>query len=327
MNRLSLFILIGVLLCGGIIAVGAAFAFTHPESPTSVSSSTQTTPSVTQQEEAPKTSFSAAKLGTVDSDIPYCTMDGQELVMDLYWPSEGAGPFPLAVYVHGGGWTTGDKTENMKQYAKELTSRGIVVAAVEYRLAPTDKFPAMIEDVKCAVRHLRSNAVTYNIDPERIGAFGGSAGGHIVNLLGTADASAGWDDVGAYQGVSSRVAAVVDLFGPTDLRVEFNGNSAQSIKNVFGTTDYAAMGFASPITYVTPDDPPFLVFHGEEDTLVPIAQSEAFVAALQKAGVEVTFVRVKNAGHSFRPATKGVQIDPSASEIAVQMAEWLVKHL
>lgn len=323
-------LMIGILsiLLGGA-SLGMTFLFltsqTSSPTPSEETEITISTPTADNGEETPQTAFTTKKLGTVDTDIPYCTIDNTELLMDFYWPAEGEGPFPIAMYVHGGGWSTGDKADNVQQYIRELTPRGIAVAAVNYRLAGDGEFPIMIEDIKCAVRHLRANAETYNIDPDKIGAFGGSAGGHLVNLLGVTDASAGWDS-GPYEDVSSSVAAVVEFFGPADLRIPFEGNGEELMKNAFGQESYEDMGFASPVTYVTPNDPPFLIFHGEEDSLVPITQSELFVEALQSAGVEVTFVRVKNAGHSFR-AEEGTRISPTIPEIAEQVGEWFAEHL
>ncbi|MEK9155179.1 MAG: alpha/beta hydrolase [Patescibacteria group bacterium] len=273
--------------------------------------------------------FSSEKLGTVDRDITYCTIDGVNLGMDIHWPESGEGPFPVVVYVHGGGWNAGDKGEErpLGGYLGDILPRGIAVIAVNYRLAQEYTFPAMIEDVKCAVRSIRANAEQYHIDPDRIAALGGSAGGHLVSLLGVTDASAGFDDVGQYQDVSSRVVAVANMYGPTDLTVPNAGTTSQSIQNTFGTSNYDDMGFASPITYITSEDPAFLLIHGEKDTVVPIAQSESFAKALEEAGIEVEFIRVANAAHSFSKATKNVATDPTIPEITVIVAEWLESHL
>lgn len=272
------------------------------------------------------TLFDSTKLGTTDTDVTYCTIEGEELLMDIHWPETGDGNFPVAVYVHGGGWSQGDKTEDLNQYLAELLPRGIAVFAINYRLANEYTFPAMIEDAKCAVRHIRANAANYSIDPDRIAAFGGSAGGHIVSLLGVANEETGWDDVGQYQGVSSRVAAVVNMYGPTDLRIEIEGASKRLIKTVFATASHKDMGFASPITYVDSGDPAFLLMHGEDDPLVPISQSENFAAALEEAGVEVELVRVANASHAFRPSVAGTKTNPTMQELAVIMADWLEEH-
>src|SRR5207253_7695708 len=135
---------------------------------------------------------------------------------DVYLPTvRVSGPSPVVMYVHGGGWTSGDKSwvdGVLKE--SEFTGRGYLVAAVNYRLAPQYRWPAQIEDVKCAVRYLRANAATYNIDPNRIGAWGTSAGGHLVALMGLAGPDAGLEGKGGNPDQSSRVQAVVDMFGP-----------------------------------------------------------------------------------------------------------------
>lgn len=323
-------IIISVLVAGSLIGGSAFWINQYTSTPllteqTGDNVSTTTNPH--KGEEAPAVTFSIQKLGTTDSDIPYCTVDSTQLLMDFYWPKEeSAEAFPLVLYVHGGGWAKGDKTENIQPYARILTEKGIAVAAVNYRLSGEAPFPSMIEDIACAVRHLRANATTYNIDPDRIGAFGGSAGGHLVSLLGTSDVSTGWDE-GPYSETSSRVAAVTEFYGPTDLRISFAGNTPVNLTTIFTTKSYADMGFASPITYISADDPAFLIFHGEEDALVPIAQSEAFSTALKNAGIDVTFVRVKNANHSFIPEDKTKGTLPSTPQIAEQMATWFLSHL
>jgi len=242
-------------------------------------------------------------------------MEGVELKMDLYYPASADGPLPVTVYVHVGGWTKGDKRDGAGALEiPALQEAGFLVAAVNYRLAPQYRFPAMIEDVKCAIRSLRAHAGEYNLDPNRIGVWGGSAGGHLVSLLGTTDASAGFD-VGEYLEYSSRVQAVVSMFGPTDLTVAFEGNPTTKANDViFGDYDPA---LASPITYVTADDPPFLFPHGEKDSLVPIEQSQRLLAALQAVGVPAELVPVVNANHSFKP--DGGQISPSRSEITQEV--------
>ena len=254
--------------------------------------------------------FDSSKLGTVESDVTYCTVDGVALKMDVYYPFEEHGRFAVAMYVHGGGWSSGDKAKGAGAAdIPALQQAGFLVVSVNYRLAPEYEFPAMIEDVKCAVRSLRAHADLYNLDPNRIGVFGGSAGGHLVSMLGTTDESAGFD-AGEYLEYSSRVQAVVDMFGPADLTVDFEGGG-DTVRRAFGDFDLA---LASPVTYVTADDPPFLILHGEQDALVPIAQSEALLAALQAVGVSAELVPVANAGHGFKPV--GGEISPSRIEIS-----------
>jgi acetyl esterase/lipase len=226
------------------------------------------------------------------------------------------------MYVHGGGWSSGDKAQGAGALEiPALQSAGFLVVSVNYRLAPEYVFPAMIEDVKCAVRFLRAHASQYNLDPDRIGVWGGSAGGHLVALLGTTDSSAGFD-FGEYLDQSSRVQAVVDMFGPTDLTVQFEGG-IEKASRVFGDFDAA---LASPVTYVSADDPPFLMLHGEADKLVPIEQSQILLSALQAAGVPAELVAVANAGHGFRPE-EGKTISPSRKEITQMIVGFFVKFL
>jgi acetyl esterase/lipase len=267
-------------------------------------------------------------LSPLQIDLTYCTTsDGVKLTMDLYQPEKMTGPVPAVLYVHGGGWTGGDKSDGTGLLFKEaLLRRGYVMAAINYRLAPKYVFPVQIEDVKCAVRHLRANAAKYNIDPERIGAIGGSAGGHLVSLLGASDKAAGWDS-GENSDQSSRVQAVVDMFGPSDLRVMLansNRRIERLIFNASGPDDSALVTF-SPVTYITPDDPPFLILHGDHDEVVPIEQSQILYDKLKAAGVSVELVVVKNAGHGFRPADGDIQ--PSMPELAQMVVDFFDKYL
>jgi acetyl esterase/lipase len=274
----------------------------------------------TQATETPS-AFDSSKLGTVEKNITYCVVDGVELKMDVYYPAVNNGLFPVTMYVHGGGWRTGNKAVGTGHAdIPALQNAGFLVVSVDYRLAPDYKFPAMIEDVKCAVRSLRAHASQYNLDPERIGVWGTSAGGHLVAMLGTTDESAGFD-VGEYLEYSSRVQAVVVMFGPADLTVGLGegGNRAQII---FGDFD---LGLASPVTYVSADDPPFLILHGEKDTTVNIRQGEILLAALEEAGVPAELVPVANAGHSFQP--DGGPISPSREEITQMVVEFFEKQL
>lgn len=265
----------------------------------------------------------AALPGTVERDITYCTKSGVELKMDVYRPVEPNGA--LVLYIHGGGWTSGSKGGGSgSEMWAELLGRGYVVAAIDYRLAPKFQFPAQMEDVTCAVLYLKRHAGELGIDPERIGAYGGSAGGHLASLLGT---TGGHGYEMGFTALDAEVAAVVDLFGPTDLTVEFDGASERIISAVFGTTDRGAevLVQASPVYHVSADDPPFLIVHGEKDALVPIAQGERLYGALVAAGVEAEFVRVKNANHGFAP--DGGPSSPARMEITRLVADFFDRHL
>jgi acetyl esterase/lipase len=193
--------------------------------------------------------------------------------------------------------------------ALRFTANGYAVAQVGYRLSQEAKFPAQIYDCKAAVRWLRANAAKYNLDPKKFIAWGGSAGGHLVALLGTSGGVAELEGNVNDLKESSRVQAVVDWFGPTDFLhigdtesdLQHNAPDSPESKLIGGplleNKDKAAK--ASPITYVSKDAPPFLIMHGDHDRTVPFNQSELLYAALKKAGVDVTFVPMKGAGHGF----------------------------
>ncbi len=303
----TFFFLLGLLVltsCSGKRAESP----TEEEPVTDIPSETQST-------------FSEEKLGTVDENVSYCSMNEME-ILDFYYPTaeslDSTDPFPVVLYVHGGGWSKGDKTD-LATYREALNEKGIAVAAVNYSLAPASVFPTNIEDIKCAVRYLRANASSYNIDPDHIGAYGGSAGGHLVSLLGTSAEMSAWD-TGDYLEFSSEVEAVVDMYGPADLTIQFEGNPPELLKSAFGDSSYKDGADQSPITYVSSDDPPFLIIHGEEDDLVPFEQSQMFYDALVAAGVEATLIPVENAGHSFRAVEKG-PTSPSNLEIVDLMSD------
>lgn len=259
------------------------------------------------------------RYGETLSDVSYCSADNSAQKMDVYFPASG-GPWPAVVYVHGGSWMRGDKSEAM-MFAGIMTSQGYLVVSVNYRLYPPARFPAMIEDVKCAIRSLRAHAREYNLDPNRIGAFGVSAGGHLASLLGTSDQSDGWD-VGDYLDQSSRVKAVVAMAPVTDLSRYSPNADIEAMKRIGFGEDNAAQ--ASPITHVTSDDPPFLLIHGDHDELVPYEQSQVMYDRLRQMNVPAQLVIVKNARHSFT-APEGIK--PSLLEINQIILDFLAKYL
>jgi acetyl esterase/lipase len=269
-----------------------------------------------------------AKAGASYLDVTYCTPDGIPQKMNVFYPKQLSDkPMPIAVYVHGGGWTSGDKGSGAGSVdMQELLARGYIVASLDYRLAPQHKWPSQITDVKCAIRHLRAHAAMYDLDPKRIGVWGGSAGGHLVAMLGTTDTSAGFD-VGEYLDQSSRVQVVVDLFGPADLPAMLGGRAFIVAQTVFGATsrDDPVLVQASPVTYITPDDPPFLILHGDQDTVVPLEQSQILYDKLKAGGVSAMLVIVKNAGHGFTPS--GGAISPSRAELTKRIADFFDRYL
>ncbi len=224
-------------------------------------------------------------------------------------PATLRGPAPAAVYLHGGSWVSGNYDTGgfiSDTIGPDLAAQGFVVVGVDYRLGPTEKWPDQIADVKCAIRYLRANAHRFNIDPTEIGAWGHSAGGHLAALLGTAGPSAGWD-VGPYLDQSSRVQAVVDLAGPSDLLTMGNQGDAvlvaESFVSLLGHVPEQQLGAdlraASPVTYIAPGDPPFLIFDGDNDEIVYPQQSEELAWDLGANGVPYQLVRVHDGGHAF----------------------------
>jgi len=272
----------------------------------------------------PTTPF--GKYGQTLMDVPYCSMDGQVQKLDIYFPQSG-GPWPVFLYVHGGGWDKGDKAEGVGW--KYLNGHGYLVVSVNYRLAAYNvKFPAMIQDVKCAVRYLRAHAGEYNLDPNHIGALGASAGGHLVALLGTSDQSAGWD-VGEYLDQSSRVQAVVTEAVFSDFTRPMPNSIAMAIYFAFGElpgTTTPVLAAASPVTYITPDDPPFLIIHGEKDSLSPVDQAQTLDAKLKAAGVSSTLIIVQGVQHNLQSAD-GSPTTPTGDEISKTILDFLNTNL
>lgn len=270
--------------------------------------------------------FSPSKLGTVERDVTYAKASGVNLKMDIYYPRKASGPVPVAVYVHGGAWSEGDRTwVTAPLDIGELIDRGYMICAIDYRLAPRYKFPAQIEDAKCAIRFLRANASKYGIDPTRIGAWGESAGGHLAALLGLTDSGAGLEGLGGYSDQSSRVQAVVDIAGPSDLTAL--PEQSQLLEQVFGTSnpESEVLKRASPVTYISKDDPPFLILHGDTDDVIPLSQSQILYDRLVSAGVPATLVVVKNCGHVFMP--EGGPITPTRAELSKMVADFFDRYL
>lgn len=243
------------------------------------------------------------------ADLIYASINGRDLRLDVYAPTKSEHPIPVIVWVHGGGWRNGSKAGIGRSLP--ILSKGYGLVSVEYRLSGEARFPAAIADVKAAIRWVRANAATYGFDPARIGAWGSSAGGHLVALLGTAHEVAAWDAIHEENtGVSSRPDAVCNWFGPTDFlrmndfpsRIDHDAPDSPESKFIGGPIqeNQQTARRANPITYVTRDDPPMLHMHGELDQAVPFNQSELLHAALEEAGVESTLYMVRSADHGFR---------------------------
>jgi acetyl esterase/lipase len=240
---------------------------------------------------------------------PYAGGTNRRQMLDLYIPEHADSPLPVVVWIHGGAWRSGSKEQ--KSPALPLTEFGFAVAQINYRLSSTAQFPAQLEDCKSAVRWLRRHAKEYNLDPYHIAVWGSSAGGHLAAMVGVTspadDSDAAPHDNGE---VSARVQAVVDWYGPTDFTqmdaqappdAPFKHDAPDSPEaDLIGgpvqkNRDKARR--ANPITYITRDDPPFLIIHGDKDATVPVGQSRLLHAALERAGVSVFYHEIPGAGH------------------------------
>jgi acetyl esterase/lipase len=248
--------------------------------------------------------------------------------MTLFRPSTDDREVPVVVQVHGGAWEHGMRWTSSSQSSAlaGLVGSGIAVASIDYRLAPAHPWPAQIEDVMCAVRFLRALAGEFGIDPLRVGAWGSSAGGQLVSLLGTAPDTPMWK-VGQYLGASSSVQAVVDEFGPADLAVsDWRSYVAGVVHTVFHTEpnrSSAVLVAASPLDHVAPGDPSFLILQGTDDHVVPAGQSEALARRLTVARVPVKLVLVTGGRHGL--GTPGEH--PTAAQLDADIVSYFVAVL
>jgi acetyl esterase/lipase len=253
----------------------------------------------------------AARAGsfTTFTAIEFESVDGKPLLMDLRVP-ESDGLHPVILYLHSGAWVTGDRTGGP---AIREASRGYAVASIDYRLAPQYTWPAQIEDCKAAVRWLRANAAQYQLDPNRIGVFGTSAGGHLAAMLGTTANHPEFEamELGNPQ-FSTAVSAVIDFYGPTDLLL-LEDQKLPCLPGLDGNASYMPPSLllgcpvqecqdkaatANPINYVSASDPPFLIMQGMLDCLVPWRQSQMLYDALKQKGIDATLVLLPTAQHA-----------------------------
>jgi acetyl esterase/lipase len=266
---------------------------------------------------------------TALQDLAYVTDGHVRQKLDLYLPKHASEPTPLILWIHGGGWANGSKA-NCPPLQEGLTEQGYAVGSMDYRLSGDAIFPAQIEDCKAAIRWLRAHAAEYNLDPDRIGVWGSSAGGHLVALLGTSGHVTEFD-VGEHLDHSSQVQAVCDFYGPTDLlqmdahalptaRMKHDAADSPESRLIGGPIQAhpAQAAKANPITYVSQAAPPFLIVHGDKDPLVPLHQSQLLFEALKSAGVHVRFHTLKGAGHGAGFAGK---------ELETMVREFFDRHL
>ena len=252
---------------------------------------------------------------SITKDFVYGRVQDVDLKLDMAMPAEGKPTCPALIFFHGGGWQQGDKS-HMHRWLKKFASSGYVAVSVGYRFAPAFKWPSQVEDAKTAVRFLRANAQQFNIDPDRIGVMGESAGGYLALMLGFTDSTDSLEGEGGYQSYSSRVQAVVSFFSATDfsgrtwqlspeLEAEiqryYNKSLPQVIADFTGTndTDDPLLKKISVLPYVDKNDPPVLMFHGDSDPYSPIERAQKFEQALTQANVSHELIIVKGGGHGW----------------------------
>lgn len=253
-------------------------------------------------------SGSADAQARVDRNVVFGMYSGLALLMDVYYPENPNG-YGI-VFVSGSGWTRElsldaapiTQTGQEDVYAIPLAEAGYTVFNINHRAAPRFRHPAHLEDAQRAVRFIRHHADEFGIDPDRIGAMGGSSGAHLVSMLGVMDGKGDPDDPSPINRESSRVQVVVVRAAPTDFRNDaaaplfgFRDTAGRQ-----GTVEFRQLEEASPVMYVTPDDAPFLLIHGDADPVVPFELSVAMQAALEEAGVSASLVRVQGGGHGPR---------------------------
>ncbi len=266
----------------------------------------------------------------VENDVIFAKVGGEELKVDMARP-EGQGPYPAVIFIHGGGW--GQK--GRKDYSSEIirvADLGYVAATIDYRLSVADqkgkvkhKFPDQVQDVKCAVKWIRTNAMKYRIDPKRIGVVGSSAGGHLALMLATTGNQTELEGDGGNAGFPSTVQVVVHWAGPVDLAKmypktlevvrpfmeRFLGGTPSQVPDIYRA--------ASPISYVNKDIPPVLSIHGDLDPAVPLEQSQMLQDKIKKCGGTNELLILKGQGHSYD--------EKSAQQARDAQDEFLKKHL
>ncbi len=262
-------------------------------------------------------------------DIAYGRGGGRELHLDILRPNSPASPArPAVLWVHGGGWAGGERQPSPSDL---LATRGFVTATMSYRFSDEAIFPAQIHDVKAAIRFLRANANEYGIDPERIGIWGGSAGGHLAALAAVSEGIAQLEGEGGSPNESSAVQAAVPLCPPTDFLVDWRSQTAYPphpeveavIPALLGGNDLndptiaERARLASPLRLVHPDVPPVLVVHGTLDDLVPVLQGRTFVETLLEHGIDASLLELPHDDHGLQSVfeAKPENLTSAATEI------------
>lgn len=269
-------------------------------------------------------------------DVPYGAVNGRALLLDYLTPDPmPSEPVPAVIWVHGGGWEAGEKQGWLSDMLGELlVQAGFVSISTSYRLSDEAIFPAQIEDVKAAIRWARANADALGIDPDRIGIWGHSAGGHLAALAGTSGDLDELDGESGTPGVSSRVQAVVAVSPPTDFLGlppdwPYVEPRRATSKLVGGPLEERTelVRLANPIAHIEPDAPPFLIVHGEDDTVVPVQQAMRLADALTENGSAVRLVLLPDADHMLAAPARGITAEEAWAEVGRQAIPFFDLHL
>lgn len=248
-------------------------------------------------------------------DLTYATVQGEPLALDLHMPANERRP-PLLVYLHGGAWSSGDKS----QYPVFLVDRGFAVASVDFRSTEVAPFPANVHDIKAAIRFLRAKESEYGYRAERIAVIGVSSGGHLAALIGVTNGEAAPEGgEGEYVDQSSDVQAIVSYFGASDLTTILAQSTpaglevrAPALQQLLGAAPDKVPEIArqaSPVFHVDRGDPPLMLLHGDQDLQMPINQAHELVGAYRKAGLFVEFMVLHGAGHGGEAFFQGEAVD------------------
>ena len=261
-----------------------------------------------------------------EKNIEYSNPDDQHLQLNMARPKEGTGPFPAVICIHGGGFRAGTR-ESFNGLCLELAERGYVAVTVSYRLAPKYQFPAAVYDVKAAVRWMRANTEKYQIDPDRIGTTGGSAGGHLAQFLGVTSGVKKFEGDGGNAEYSSSVKCVVNFYGPSDFTKSYDASvDAKDVLPLFlgGNLQQERHRHieSSPLYWVTPEAVPTLFVHGTKDAYVAHEQAEWIVERMKAADVEATLMTIEDGDHGFRTSSPEVK-----AKIENARFEFFEKHL
>lgn len=249
---------------------------------------------------------------SITSNVPYCDSRSPQQTLDIYTPAHATNErLPLVIFIHGGGWKTGDKANyEVTYYGEPLLRNGISVASLNYRLAPQYTYPSPNNDIACALTYLRTHAEQHHMSTDRWGIFGDSAGAQLGALAMT------------NPDINAPLKAFVGLYGPYDLGQQINRQS-RSDRDAWVYTNRGQHEYeASPVYAAPKKSARYMLYHGSKDRIVPIAQSEQYTEKLRRDGIDVQYVTVQNAGHAFGPRTV-----PSNQKIREQITRFYLESL